>query len=255
MGRIASYTVVALSVLSLAPLGCRSVSLRDLATPRPVGSDTCLAIGFLGGRDRWDDPTKGVRRLALSLRDPARGFHAETFENRRTDVALAFVADALDADRDGAVEPAEADRVRLVVYGQSLGGFGASVFARKLAGDGIPIDLLVLIDSVGWGDAIVPPNVRHVANFYQDEGWFVAGEHPLHPLDPDATTVLGEWELEYDEPPGSEIDLGDLPWHKTAFRVAHARMDRDPRLWRRVGRLIEAACAGRDLGRVVSARG
>ena len=165
-------------------------------------------------------------------------------------MARAFVADALDGDRDGTIERSETERVRLVVYGQSLGGFGAAVFARELAGEGIAIELLVLIDSVGWGDAVVPSNVRHVANFYQDEGWFVAGEHPLRPIDPDSTTVLGEWELEYDEPPGGEIDLGNLPWHKTAFRVAHARMDRDPRLWRRVGRLIEAACEGRDLARV-----
>lgn len=247
MGRVGWYTAVASTILSLAPFGCASVGLGDLVTPRPVPSGSCLAIGFMGGRDRWDDPTKGVRRLALSLRDPTGTLHAETFENRRTDVALAFVRDALDGDRDGVVDPAEAERRRLVVYGQSLGGFGATVFARELAEDGIPIDLLVLIDSVGWGDAIVPPNVRHVANFYQDEGWFVAGEHPMRPVDPQATTVLGEWELEYGEPPGSAIALGDLPWHETAFRVAHARMDRDPRLWRRVERLVRAACAGSDL--------
>jgi len=254
MGRITWYTTAALTVL-LVPSGCRTVGLRDLATPRPVAPDACLAIGFLGGHDRWDDDTKGVRRLALDLRDPERNVHAETFENRRTDVALAFLEDALDQDRDGAVEPSEIRGLRIVVYGQSLGGFAATVFSRALAERGIPIDLLVLVDSVGWGDEVIPPNVRHVANFYQDEGRFVAGEHPVRPLDPGATTVLGEWELEYDEPPGSEIDLGDLPWHKTAFRVAHARMDRDPRLWRRVGRLVEAACAGRDLERVVSLPG
>lgn len=222
---------------------CGGVRLIDLATPRPVPPGTCLVVGFLGGLDAWDDDSKGVRRLALALRSPGR-VYAETFENRRAGLAVEFVRRALDANGDGAVDPSEAGRARLVVYGQSLGGGAAVAFAQQLLAEGVPIELLVLVDSVGRGDGEVPPNVRRAANLFQDEGLFVAGEHPVTARDPRATRILGEWEFEYDRPPGSAIRIDDLPWHKVAFRVAHARMDRDPRVWATAEGLIQTACEG-----------
>ena len=244
--RGAALTVLALGLLAA---GCRSVSLADLATPRPVPDGACVVVGFLGGRDAWDDRSKGVRRVALRLRDPEGRRFTETFENRRVDVALEFVREALDADRNGRIGPAEAAlrRARLVAYGQSLGGGAAVTFARLLRARGVPVHLLIQIDSVGIGDDRLPPNVRYAANLYQDDGRLIAGEHPVRAADPDRTRVLANWEFEYDRPPGSRIDIDDLPWHKVAFRAAHARMDRDPRVWRRVERLIETACAGGDL--------
>ncbi|MGH9322177.1 MAG: hypothetical protein ACRD3V_20115, partial [Vicinamibacteria bacterium] len=100
---------------------CGSTRLSDLPAPRPVPARSCLVIGFLGGNDRRDDGTKGVRRLALRLREEP-GVYAETFANRQLGLALRFLEEALDVDRSGSVEPREASRARLVVYGQSFGG-------------------------------------------------------------------------------------------------------------------------------------
>ncbi len=230
----------------LLALGCGSTSLSDLPAPRPLPARSCLVIGFLGGNDRRDDDTKGVRRLALRLRSE-RGVFAETFANRQLGLALRFLEEALDADRDGAVEPAETERVRLVVYGQSLGGWATVVFTWLLHARAIPIHLSIQIDSVGAADDAIPPNVRYAANLYQDEGAVIAGQHPIRPVDPVRTRIVGEWEFDYDRPPGSRIEVDDLPWHKTFLRVDHARMDRDPRVWRTVERLVSAACAGRTL--------
>jgi hypothetical protein len=36
-----------------------------------------VIVGFLGGRDAWNDKTKGVRQVGLSLTDPARNWYAE----------------------------------------------------------------------------------------------------------------------------------------------------------------------------------
>lgn len=240
--RTSAWTTLGLLATLLGP-ACGSARLSDLPTPRPVPERSCLVIGFLGGNDRWDDATKGVRRLALGLREEP-GVYAETFQNRGIGLAVRFLEEALDADRDGVVTREEADRVRLVVYGQSLGGWAAVVFARLLDGRGIPIRLTIQIDSVGIEDGEIPPNVRYAANLYQDEGAVIAGEHPIRAADTARTRIVGQWEFDYDRPPGSRIRVDDLPWHKTFLRADHARMDRDPRVWRAVERLVADACAG-----------
>lgn len=238
-----SYTalLVGVSTLLVGASAC-GVRLAELQAPRPAPAGSCVVVGLLGGLDRRDDASKGVRRLALRL--GSAGLAVETFENRRAGVALVFVRDALDADRDGRVDRSEAGRARVVVYGQSLGGGAAMALARSLEAEGVGVELLVLIDSVGRGDDVVPANVRRALNLYQDDGWFVAGEHPVRARDPARTRVV-EREFEYDRPPGSAIRLDDLAWHETAFREAHARMDRDPRVWRAVEGAILSACGGR----------
>lgn len=224
----------ALAGLSLGFLAsCTGIALSDIGTPLPVPEGSCVVVGFLGGRDRWDDETKGVRQLALKLADPSSRIYVETFENRRRDVALAFVE--------------RARSLRLVVFGQSFGGAAVVKFARELEARSIPVDLTVQIDSVGRSDGAVSPNVRYAANFYQDDGWVIEGEHPVEAEDPTRTTVLGNFRFDYDSPPGKDISLSGVPWHKRIFRFAHARMDRDPRIWSAVEALVRAACSGEDL--------
>ncbi|HET6361700.1 MAG TPA: hypothetical protein VFH11_06545, partial [Gemmatimonadota bacterium] len=146
----------AASAATLLAIGCATVEFGDLSTPMPVPAGSCVTIGFLGGLDRWNDASKAARRLALELRDPAARGHAETFENRRLDVAQAFVLRALDADRDGALATAERGRARVVVYGQSLGGGSAVGLAWRLQALGVPVELLILLDSVSWYDQPIP---------------------------------------------------------------------------------------------------
>lgn len=232
----------ATSAAALLAIGCATVELGDLSTPMPVPPGSCVTIGFLGGMDRWNDGSKAARRMALELRDPHGRRYAETFENRRLDVAQAFVLRALDADRDGALNAAERRRARWVVYGQSLGGGSAVGLAWRLQTLGVPVELLILLDSVSWYDEPIPGNVRLVAALYQDEGWIIRGESDPRLADPGRTRRIIE-EFDYDRPPGSTISLRGLPWWKLALRVAHSRMDRDPRVWERAHDLARAACA------------
>ena len=87
-----------------------------------------------------------------------------------------------------------------------------------------------------------------VGSIDQDEGAVIAGQHPIRPADPARTTIVGEWEFDYDRPPGNEIRIDGLPWHKTILRADHARMDRDPRVWSVAARLVGDACRGRTPG-------
>ncbi|HJR53617.1 MAG TPA: hypothetical protein VJ982_07865 [Gemmatimonadota bacterium] len=232
----------AASAAALIAIGCATVEIGDLSTPMPVPAGSCVALGFLGGMDRWDDGSKAARRLALDLREPGGRRYAETFENRRLDVATAFVLRALDADGDGALTAAERQRARWVVYGQSLGGGAAVALAWRLESLGVAVETLLLLDSVGWHDEPVPGNVRLVATLYQDDGWVIHGESDPRLADPSATRRIVE-EFDYDRPPGSAISLQGLPWWKLALRVAHSRMDRDPRVWERAHDLAHMACA------------
>jgi hypothetical protein len=204
-------------------------------------------VGFLGGRDAWNDESKGVRQMALRLRSRDQNRFAETFENRRRDIALEFVVQALDRDRNGSVDPEESSHVTTVVYGQSFGGAAVVSFARQLESLMIPVFLTMQIDSVGRNDGTIPANVKYAANLYQDNGWFISGEHPIVAADDSRTTIIGNWEYDYDQPPGADISVEDLPWYKIAFRVAHSKMDRDPRVWDLAEELIRAACSGADL--------
>lgn len=236
-------TTPALLTVALLAFGCATAELEDLSTPMPVPSGSCVTIGFLGGMDRWNDPSKGARRLALEVRDPTAGNYAETLENRRLDTAVELVLRSLDVDRDGRLSEGERGRVRWVVYGQSLGGGSAVALAWQLESLGVAVELLLLLDSVSWYDEPIPGNVRLAAALYQDDGWVISGEPDPRLADQGRTRRVLE-EFDYDRPPGSAISIEGLPWWKLAFRVAHSRMDRDPRVWERARSLVRAACAG-----------
>ncbi len=236
-----------LFLLLSATLGCGGITLEDITVARPVPDGSCIVVGFLGGRDRWDDERQGVRKLALELGDPAATRFVETFKNRRRDVAERFVVAALDRNRDGRVDAGERQRGRLVVYGQSFGGAAVVKFTRQLDRIQIPIDLTIQLDSVGREDGEIPSNVSYALNLYQSDGWFIRGEQPIRAADSSKTTILGNWRYRYDEPPGSEISLAGLPLWKLAFRIPHARMDRDPRVWADMASMIRTACQRGDL--------
>ena len=226
---------------SLLSIACATIEIEDLSTPSPVPPGSCVTIGFLGGLDAWNDPSKGARRFALELRDATAGRYAETLENRRLDVATALVWRSLDADVNGSLSPAERKRARWVIYGQSLGGGSATGLAWRMASLGIPVELLLLLDSVSWYDKPVPANVRVAAALFQDEGWVIRGESDPAVVDPRRTHRILE-EYDYDRSPGSAISLAGVPWTKLVLRVAHSRMDRDARVWEQARSLALAAC-------------
>ena len=92
-----------------------------------------MVVGFLGGRDAWNDGEKGVRQVAFVfvIRPPSL---YETFENRSRDVAEDFVIQAFDGFGDES-----SNRPTLIVYGQSFGGAATVKFARQLETLEIPI--------------------------------------------------------------------------------------------------------------------
>lgn len=56
----------------------------------------------------------------------------------------------------------------IILVGHSLGAGTAVSVARQLAGTGVPVALMILLDPVGAGS--VPPNVRRAINLYVGNG-------------------------------------------------------------------------------------
>ena len=228
-------------LLVIAAMGSSCVprsiqQFRHFAAPRPLQQGHTLVLGFMGGRDSWRNSEVGVGRTAQWLRQQGiSGVHVETVENLKRDLALRLVRASLDSNRDGRLQPDERLRARIIVYGQSFGGAAVVKFARQLDRLGIPVLLTIQVDSVGRGDGVIPPNVRAAANLYQDNGRLIRGEAPIRAADSSRTRILGNFRFDYEN---RDIDLSHLRWYKKIGRVAHAKMDRDPPVWRKVEELI-----------------
>lgn len=212
---------------------------QHFTAPRPLQPGHTLVLGFMGGRDSWRNTEVGVGRTAQWLRRKAiSGVHVETVENLKRDLALRLVRACLDSNGDGRLQPRERLGARIILYGQSFGGAAVVKFARQLDRLGIPVLLTVQVDSVGRGDGLIPPNVRAAANLYQDNGRIIRGEAPIRAADSSRTRILGNFRFDYSN---LDIDLSHLPWFKKIARRAHAKMDRDPKVWDKVEALILTA--------------
>jgi hypothetical protein len=224
-----------LAVILLLEVGCGQ-RYRTFITNTPLPPNEYLIIGFLGGRDRWDDEKKAVRKLALKLRAMnLPGVHVETVENKQRHLAIELIRRAFDRNQDGRIDHQEHASVRLILYGQSFGGAAVVKAARELKAMNLPVLLTIQIDSVGLGDALIPSNVASAANLFQRNGLIIRGEPEIRPEDPTKTTILGNVRFDYRQKP---IDLSDVSWYKKAFRVAHTKMEYDPDVWAKAEELV-----------------
>jgi hypothetical protein len=214
----------------------RGQGYPDIATKTPLSEGNVLVIGFMGGRESWDNRKRGVRKLALKLRAiNLPGVHVETIENKKRRIAIDLIRNALDRDRDGQLDERERASARLIVYGQSFGGAAVVKLARQLKEMDVPVLLTVQVDSVGRGDKVIPPNVARAANLFQRDGLIIKGEREIRAEDPTKTTIVGNFKFDYE---GKKIDLSEVSWLKRLFQAAHTKMDHDPEVWALVERTI-----------------
>ncbi|MGD8531090.1 MAG: hypothetical protein PVG97_08920 [Syntrophobacterales bacterium] len=225
-------------VLSLQT-GCAYLTTQQhfhLSTPTPLSDDQTLIIGFLGGRQLWDDDSRGVRQLAVKLDEMSlANAEIETFQNRRRDLAMEFIHKALDRNGDDILDPQERASARLILYGQSLGGSAVVKLSEALEKIDIPVLLTVQVDSVGFSDHLIPSNVSKAANIYQSNDWIFSGEDEIMAIDPEATSIVANIEFDYSD---KEVDMTAQPWQRRLFSTPHSMMDADPEVWALVEELI-----------------
>ena len=229
-----SRWMAALILLELSGSALRAQRLSDLDTPLPTKPGDMIVIGFLGGVDRWNDPHRGVRKVALDLR-AIPGIYAETIANRHRKLAREFIQRALDWNGNGKLDPEECSAARIVLYGQSLGAEGAIDFARELDHMRVPVLLTVQVDSVGFHGGTIPSNVGAAANFYQHEPFSIWGRQAIHAADPARTRILGNYQFRYT---GRDIDTSAASWARRHLGGGHAKLELDPVVWQQVEALI-----------------
>jgi hypothetical protein len=222
-------------ILSAGGVIAQAQRYEDFTTKMPLNDGHVLIIGFLGGRESWDNQTQGVRKLALKLRAMKLAeIHTETIENKRRHLAIELIRKAFDRNRDGRLDERERASTDLVLYGQSFGGAAVVKLARQLEKMDVPVMLTVQVDSVGRGDRMIPPNVTRAANLFQRNGFIIKGERDIRAEEPMKTTISNH-EFDYRK---KKIDISGVSWWKKLFRVAHTRMDHDPAVWELVEKII-----------------
>ncbi|MFZ5929075.1 MAG: hypothetical protein ACOYX1_16690 [Acidobacteriota bacterium] len=234
--------ILAAAALSLAAArgDSRKQEFSDFTTPLPVERGDRLVIGIVGGWERWDNPTRAIRRTAIAVkRKRLPGVHVETVENHSLELAEELVAKAFDFNRNGKLEPDEAAHGSVILYGQSLGGRAALRLSRKLNEWGVAVPLLITVDSFGRDSYVVPPNVRRAVNYYQREHLYIKGAPELRAADPARTQILFNRKLTFKR--RDEVQAEEHGWLQRFFLDEHARIEYLPEVWEEIERMIVEA--------------
>src|SRR5829696_3877171 len=78
------------AILSCVQSGCvffHGQQYYHFTTRTPLNNQDILVLGFLGGRESWNNDKRNVRKLALKLRAlNLPHVHTETVENKKRDL-------------------------------------------------------------------------------------------------------------------------------------------------------------------------
>jgi hypothetical protein len=221
--------------LALAQTGRAQSAPATIVRPMPP----VMVIGFVGGFIRHDNVAHSEVQLAARLRQAyPLGVQVETFESYRKGRARNRILDLLDANRDGTLTSGEKQQARIIIYGHSWGGSEAINLARKLEKDGIPVLLIVQVDSISilHNDRVIPANVARAANFYQPHG-LLRGQSSIRAADSTRTRIIGNFRSDYS---GIPYRCEAYPWYDRAFVKPHTQIECDAGVWEHAEALIRS---------------
>jgi pimeloyl-ACP methyl ester carboxylesterase len=216
-----------------------SLQEAGLASQTAKGNGLIL-IGFMGGRIKGDNFLHMEARMAKEMQQRyPRGVHAAVFANHDGHLAQRTLLQLLDKNSDGRLSAEEKAAARIIIFGHSWGASETIALARRLNKLDIPVLLTVQVDSVQkshQNDGSIPPNVREAINFYQSEG-MLHGRSLIEAMDPEKTTILGNYESTYRENP---VSCAGYPWFARAFMKPHIEIENDRSVWSKIEALIQA---------------
>ena len=149
-----TFSPVAIFVLGQAVTGHgERVPLGDRDNSVPATSASMMppfiVIDYVGGFIRHDDPVYSEVQLAALLRRAyPSGVDVETFESYHGENARKKFPTQKDTNHDTTLSPGEKQNAHIILYGHSWGGPAAVAVARELEKGGIPVLLIIQVDSV-----------------------------------------------------------------------------------------------------------
>ncbi len=216
------------------------VCSRDRLGPEDISLRNVIVIGFVGGFVPSDDRKHPEVQFSALLRQSYPSIlHAEVFANHDGKRALRRVLHLLDTDGDGVVTAAEKEQASIILYGHSWGASQTVTLARQLQKQGIPVLLMIQVDSVhkpGHKDSTIPSNVRSAVNFYQTKSP-IHGRSRVRAADPERTRIIGNFEMSYQN---RQINCDNYPWLARHLNRGHHEIENDPQVWGQIASLIDA---------------
>jgi pimeloyl-ACP methyl ester carboxylesterase len=214
-----------------------------VASSSPRVPNRVIVVGFVGGFVKADDSLHPEILFASYLREHyGREVEAKVFSNHDLADALSFVLQSLGADHDGKLSDSEKKNARIIIYGHSWGASETAALADELARRAIPVLLTIQIDIIpkpGQRPDQIPANVASAINFYQSGGP-LHGQPAIVALDPRATKILGNIEMQYDH---LRVNCSNYHWFPRTFNKPHHKIENDARVWNQIASLIETEIA------------
>jgi hypothetical protein len=200
-------------------------SRRPTSTDRVTQPTDCRIVyaGFVGAMETSNHKHSGVVQIRDILRGPgygdvcAKSFIPISWTSGRDWILTHF------ASHPGPLSGSEIlHSPRVILVGHSTGGWAMFTVARDLRDKGIPVELMVQVDSVGVTDSTVPRNVRTCAIFHARDILMFMTTKKIRMEDPLHTRLLGNIVVE---------------------NASHLSITRDPRIRELVLNAIAAARA------------
>ena len=154
-------------------------------------------VGYTGGTETPNYSMSGIVQIRNRLQAMnLPGVCAATFSAYDWWHAYGWVRARFGATGRERLTPEQvAAGPKVILYGHSLGGWATDWLARRLAGQGVPVELTVQMDSVGFTDKTVPPNVKEAANYFEKDTFLLRGRDTICVGDQTKTKLLGNFQV------------------------------------------------------------
>jgi hypothetical protein len=224
------------------------VCSREPIEPANRDIRKAIILGFVGGFVKRDDVKHPEVLFATYLQNRyGAAVHAAVFGNHEEKRAVEDTIQRLDTDKDGLLTAAEKEQVKIILYGHSWGASQTLTFARDLQRRGIPVSLVIQIDSVkkfGQDNRTVPANVAKAVNFYQRKG-LTRGQPLIVAADAGRTKILGNFHMKYED---HQVNCDNYRWLSRVFNQPHHQIENDPQVWSQIASFIDSELLGTHAG-------
>jgi hypothetical protein len=168
-----------------------------MAAPGSPGACRLIVVGYTGGTETPNYSMSGIVQIRNRLaRMNLPGLCAHTFSAYDWWRAYGWVRSQFGATgRDLITAQQVAAGPKVILYGHSLGGWATDWLARRLERQGVPVELTVQMDSVGFTDKTVPPNVKEAANYFEKDTFLLRGRDTICVGDDTKTKLLGNFQV------------------------------------------------------------